>query len=111
MLERTASLTQLPGVAEAGRVHDSAQRKLADAQRLQAAIAAARAEGRTEDLKRLEQLAAQMTPALQDLDREIQRAHNRMRREVFDFASAAVADEVKRLEDRKARRMKRSWRR
>lgn len=111
MLDTSSRIAQLPGVTDAKRVHDSAHQKLATAECLQAAIAAARAEGRSIDLKRLEQLAAQMAPALQDLDREIQRARNRMRREVFDFASAAVADEVKRLQDRKARRMKRSWRR
>lgn len=91
--------------------HGSAQQKLATAQRLQAAIREARAQGRTEDLQKLEALAAQMEPALWQLNREINQTRKRLARDVLSAANAATLDEIKRLQDRKARRMKRSWRR
>lgn len=88
-----------------------AQQKLATAQRLQAAILEARSMGRAEELEQLEALAAEMEPALWELDREINQARNRLADDVIRVANAVVVDEIQRLQDRKARRMKRSWRR
>ncbi len=89
----------------------SAQQKLATAQRLQAAILEARSMGRTEELEQLEALAAEVEPALWQLNREINQTRQRATLHVLDVANAAVLDEIKRLQERKARRMKRSWRR
>lgn len=89
----------------------SAQQKLATAHRLQAAILEARSMGRTEELEQLEALAAEMEPALWQLNREINQTRNRLARDVLSAANAATLDEIKRLQDRKARRMRRSWRR
>ncbi len=86
----------------------SAQQKLATAQRLQAAILEARSTGRTEELEQLETLAVEMLPALEQLNREINQTRQRATMHVLDVANAAVLDEIKRLQDRKARRMKRS---
>lgn len=89
----------------------SVQQKLAIAQRLQAAILEARSTGRTAELEQLEALAAEMEPALWQLNREVNQTRQRATMHVLDVANAAVLDEIKRLQDRKDRRMKRSWRR
>ncbi len=89
----------------------SAQAKLDIALQLQEAIERATAEGRTDDLARLEALAEEMRPALLDLARETNQVHQNLLKATVDAANTAVLGEIKRLQARKGRRTKRSWRR
>lgn len=89
----------------------SAQAKLDIALQLQEAIERAAAEGRTHDLARLEALADEMRPALHDLARETSQVHQNLLKATVDAANTAVLGEIKRLQARKGRHTKRSWRR